>query len=361
MTLLHSKIYSLKRRADNLPQEMEQWLRHAEVGGQFEKNFSQLQALDLFMQQIFSRLEQTSSELIRLAQLTFPNTRDVLHQAQLVEEGIFKTQYVWGYFRSKLEQRFVPHFADTLLVTDLISYDCYRTAINNTNKLGIKHKLKLRDYPLTYLLDDYFSPVTWPRTVTLARLDYRMLPLPIIGVPWAYTANYWEILPLHHEVSHDIDADLSDPSGELGMLIKQKIPQERAQIWRHWMSEIFADFLGILLAGPSFVSFLVSFMTLPKNSVCTFFSDDSHPTPYLRVLLNVEFLRQHTSLGKTNYIDNIIAQWKSLYGEPSPEISAYINDFKTVVKTVLLTKLHAFTDENATLHSLSELIEFGEK
>ncbi len=367
MSLLDCRIHSLQRRADSLPKEIDQWLRGAEAGGQFEKNYSQLQALDLFMHQIIQRLEQVTSELNRLAPLTPSNTVETLHQAQVVEEGIFKANYIWGYFRSKLEQRFIPQFAQSLFLADLVSYDCYRTVMNNATTLGIQHKLGLRDYPLTYLLEDYSSPVTWPRKVELARLDYRMLPVPIIGVPWDHTANPWELLSLHHEVSHDIDIDLNEPSQELGIYLEQKmiekgIPQKKAAVWRGWMSEIFADFLGILLAGPPFVSFLAGFMTLPANVVSGLVPDDPHPIPYLRTLLNGEFIRCISPGNDAQtYISNLLAQWKGIYGEPSPDMAVYSGDFNIVIETILTTKLDALVDKNGTRHSLQEFAGFDEE
>lgn len=367
MMLLDSRIHSLRRRAASLPKEIDQWLRSAEDGGQFEKNYSQLQALDLFMQQIFQRLEQVTSELNRLAQLTPPNTVDTLHQAQIAEGGIFKANYIWGYFRSKLEQRFIPQFAQSLFLADLVSYDCYRTIMNNAAKLEIKHKLGLRDYPLTYLLEDYSSPVTWPRKAGLARLDYRTLPVPIIGVPWDHTANPWELLSLHHEVSHDIDIDLNEPSQELGLYLEKKltakgIPKKRAAVWRDWMSEIFADFLGILLAGPPFVSFLAGFMTLPANIVSDFVPDDPHPIPYLRTLLNGEFIRCISPGNDAQtYISNLLDQWKCIYGEPSQDLAVYVGDFNIVIETVLTAKLNAFEDKSGIKHALQEFIKFGKE
>ncbi len=367
MTILDSRIHSLTRRADSLPQEIDQWLSYADEGEQFEKNSSQLQALDLFMGQISHRLQQDVSQLTRLANLTPFHTEDVLAQAELVEKGISKAHYIWAYFRGKLEQRFVPQFAHALLIADLVSYDCYRTVMNNADRLGIKHKLLLRDYPLTYFLEDCPSPVTWPRTVKLRRLDHRKLPVPIIGLPWDHTAIPWELLSLHHEVSHDIDADLNEPSPEIGLCLEGKlrergIPQGRVNVWRKWMGEIFADFLGILLAGPPFVSFLAGFMTRKVRTVCSFAANTVHPTPYLRTLLNGEFVR-HILGDNTaqSYITELMAQWEEVYGKPSPDIAAYLEDFETVIETFLSSQLQALKNSNGTLHTISELIDFGEE
>jgi hypothetical protein len=365
MELLDARISSLQRRSNSLSQEINHWIDYADQGQPLEKNLSQLQALDVFMSQIVNRLQKDSSTLTSIFQATPANTEAVLSQAQIVENGLVKADAIWSYFRSKLEQRFVPQFADSLFAVDLISHDCYTTTMNRANSLGIKHRLGLRDYPLTYLLAEY-SPVTWTRSLQIPELFPRMLPVPVIGVPWNHIANPWELLSLHHEVSHDIDADLNSPSLELGLILKQTLIEkglsyENANSWQGWIGEIFADFSGTLLAGPSFVSFLAGFLTLPSGSVSFFSPDDPHPISYVRTLLNCTFV--HTisaSPSMHNYIDRLSAQWKEVYGEPAQAIASFIDDFEVVVEVILSTKLAAFKDERGKLHALSELIEFND-
>jgi hypothetical protein len=365
--LLDSRIHSLQRRANSLPKNMERWILYAEDVGRLEKNYSQLNALDLFMNRVIKHLEQATSELSRLAQLTPSNMTDTLHQIQVVEDGIFKAHYIWCYFRSKLEQRFIPQFARALLVADLVSYDCYSTVMHKATTLGIQHTIGLRDYPLTYLLEDYSLPVTRPRTVKLSKLDYRMLPIPIIGIPLDHIANLWELLSLHHEVSHNLDIDLNEPSQELGLCLAQKMgangtPQQRISVWQCWISEIFADFLGIILAGPPFVSCLAGFMTLPVKSVSSLVLNEPHPPPYLRILLNVEFI-QNIALGNDaqEYIDNLLIQWKGVYGDLPDDMNVYVDDFSIVIETILSTKLKVFVDESSKQHTLHEFIGFSEE
>lgn len=365
MKLLEARISSLQRRSNSLSQEINQWIDYADQGRPLEKNLSQLQALDIFMSRVVNRLEADSSVLKSLFQATPIDTEAVLRQSQIVENGIVKADSIWSYFRSKLEQRFVPQFADSLFVSDLLSYDCYTTVMNKANSLGIDHKLGLRDYPLTYLVAEY-SPMTWARSVRIPELSYNLLPVPVIGVPWNHVANPWELLSLHHEVSHDIDSDLNGPSIELGLVLKQKLIEkghslENATVWERWIGEIFADFLGILLAGPSFVSFLAGFLTLPVDSVYFFSTDASHPISYIRTLLNSTFV--HTiSANATmrSYIDRLVAQWKEVYREPLEAIAPFVDDFEVVVEVILSTKLEAFEDGLGKRHALSELIEFND-
>ncbi len=374
MSLLQMRIFSIKRRSDSLPTEIDQWLRYAEDGKQFEKNFSQLEALDTFMCQILERLQSNVAELMRLIEAIPLDTEKLLEQIQIVEEGIAKAQYIWNYFRTKLDQRFVPQVAQMLLAADLISYDCYTSVRNKANSLGIEHKLGLRDYPLSYLLVNSSpvarrrtSPMTWSRAQKIAALDYDMLPLPIIGIPWDQIGNAWELLSLHHEVSHNLDADLNKPSKELGSKIVRRLlekgsSQARTSNWESWIGEIIADLLGILLAGPPFVSFLASFMTLPKSVVCSFNANDPHPTPYLRILLNSEFVRAISANGTmSQYIDVLLHKWKKVYSEPSQELVAYTKDFDIVIDTLLSANLEALVNKEGKTHTLHDLFIFNEE
>ena len=364
--LLDSRIRSLIRSADSLPKEIEQWLRSAEESGRLERNYSQLNALDVFMQQFFCRLQDSASNLERLASSAPLQVPDLLNRFGYIEERIRRAHHVWGYFRDKLEQRFVTHFAHALSVADLISHDCYQDTRSNLARLGTKRKLDLRDYPLTYFQEQCVSPLTWPRNLTLNRLDSRALPVPIIGLPWTVSNSLWELLSLHHEVSHDIDEDLNGLSGQLGemmqiRLIEEGIPEQRAQIWRRWTAEIFADFLAIQLAGPPFLGFLAGFLTLPQDIVCSFVQSDPHPTPYVRLLLDEQLVRQ-TSMGNSaeKYVDDIVLSWKSLYGDRIQSIVPYLGDIEKVCEILISCPLTALEDKNGEVHTFAELIKCGE-
>ena len=172
------------------------------------------------------------------------------------------------------------------------------------------------------VVDD--SPWTWMRGARLAELDYSVLPVPIVGLPWDHIANPWEFLSLHHEVAHDIDGDLNNVSNELEMIVNQtlrrhSVPDERIAVWRRWTGEIVADFLGILLAGPPFVSFLASFLnSINANSarawvveVPIFFERDPYSlfgTTYLPVtnITPVIWLSSTILLKKPSISDDLI-------------------------------------------------------
>jgi hypothetical protein len=344
---------------------MEKWLEYADKKGRFTKNSSQLEALEIFMSHLLKRLHQACNELENVSQAMPEKSETLLQQSWHIIPIITKAHYIWDFFRTKLAQRFVPIFADTLLVSDLITHDCYREVMDKAEKVSANSKLGLRDYPLTYLLSGY-SPITWPRNRQLKQIDYRILPIPIVGIPWDHIENPWEFLSLHHEVSHDIDVDLNELSQKLGLHLYQalnskKVPDTRAGVWKRWSNEIFADFMGILLAGPPFVSFLASFMTLPPANTCDFSDSSAHPTPYLRVLLNAELIQRGTFGHESNvYIDRLKAEWIELYGQFSGNLTEFTRDFAIVIDTFFHTQFDNLLDSKGSKHTINELVTFCE-
>jgi hypothetical protein len=357
MNLINNRTQSLTQRANSLIGELEAWLNYVEMNGQLEKNYSQLEAIQLFMGQLFQRIDELKIQLSQVA-----ITKDQLQVLFVLERGIYRTNYIWDYFRTKLEQRFNPQFSQALLVSDLVAYDCYNRIRRNADNLEIQHKLGLRDYPLTFLQEQYGSPVTWMRNARLRELGNLMLPVPMIGIPHDHVNSPWELLSIHHEVSHDIDADLGVASDELGqrlqeILLTKGTPFKRANLWQMWISEIFADFMGIMLGGVPFVAFLATYLALPDTQVYQLNDNDPHPVHYLRTLLNCEFAsrREQNSSGQ-EYAQKIAAAWRDIYTNPSSELKAFKNDFNFVIDSFINTPLDCLTDKQNKPHSLGELI-----
>jgi len=331
-------------------------------GAALEKNRSQLTALDIFMSQLRKRLQQDVQflESIFANDKTPPN--DVLVQAEALDRHTVDAHLVWGFFRSKLDQRFVPLFGRHLLAMDLVAHDCYRTVLDRAEDLGLMRQPGLRDYPLTFFQDEFASPVTWQRGTKIDRLDHRRLPIPIVGIPWNHQRIPWEFLSLHHEVAHDLDADLGDVSSELkenlGKRLQQrKVPAKRTEAWQTWTSEIFADFLGILLAGPPFASFLANFLTCSKVRVVEWNADEPHPPSFVRILLNGHLVKS-LRYGKAAevYVNRLIREWKSLYDPPPTGLAHFLADFDHVIASILDSRLNCLKDESGKKHSIRSLV-----
>lgn len=358
LMLLNARVSSLTRRVAGLPAEIQRWLLYAGRGEQFEKNSSQLEALDIFMSEVTAGLERASAGLSLSANSDHSDAARLLPEAEQLERELFKSYFIWAYFRGKLEQRFVPQFADALTSTDLVSHDCYRAALGRANSLGVEHKLGLRDYPLTFFLENYPSPVTWPRDVALRGLAGRSLPVPVIGIPWDYIATPWEWLSLHHEVAHAIDADLGMPSKEMEeLLVRSSHP--RASVWQLWMGEVFADAAAILLAGPAFVSYLATSLLLPAKAAPLLSEVGKHPPAYLRVVLNARIVREFIpSPAAHEYLSDLLKQWEFVYGQPPPDAADYFGDIDAVM-AILGARLDTLKGKQGVAHGLRELVTFG--
>jgi len=351
---LRTKHQSLLRRVASLPAELDSWIRWSAAGKSLEKNFSQVKALDHFMRTLYGLIEVNAKELGSVSDVDA-----FLSRSFDLAASVIKSQIVWDFFRSRLELRFMPHFHRSLLVADLVSYDCYVTIIDRARALQIVPSSGFREYPLTGLMAR-FSPVTWPRGGRPPALQNGCLPVPVIDLPWQQLVNPWELLAIAHEVGHDVDEDLGQVT--LGLrpvitnrLMEVKAPAQRLIKWQEWISEILADLVGILLTGPAYGAMLAELLTLPRNQVRYLDPSDDHPPHYLRMFINAAVVRR---LGLTHYATYLEDGWKTLYGEPSDEFGPYLGDIEPIVSSVLDSSIDALRDRHGRRHSLSELIVF---
>jgi len=351
---LLAKHQILSRCVASLPAELDAWINWAAAGSTLEKNFSQIRALEHFMQTLCQSNEATVNAL--------DPTGDVdvfLDKAGCLTEDVIKSYIVWDFFRDRLELRFVPQFQQPLLMADLISHDCYTTIMDRAKALQIRPERDFREYPLIGLAAK-FSPATWPRGWRPPALQNHNLPVPIIDLPWDHLINTWELLIIAHEVGHDMDTDLGNLTEALQPAIadqmnKVKVPAERFVKWQRWTSEILADLVAILLTGPAFVRVLAGLLTLPRHYVRYISSTDEHPPCYLRVLINTALVRR---LGLAQSADALEVGWKALYGEPGDDFGPYLPDIEPVISAILDTPLDVLQDQDGRRHSLSELVTF---
>lgn len=204
-------------------------------------HYSQLQALQVLMTAYF---EQQRKMLGALDAASKPGTFAV--KALALVNGIIDSQRIWNFFRSKLDLRFSPQFKDVLRTADIIAVDCYKPVMEEAAVRSIVKQSEVREPPLTYLTAE-FSPATWvrkscPNDGRNYDLGKAELPIPVIQVPWDHVRNSWELLSLHHEVGHDIEADLR-MRGPLqkkllpALQASGKIPEERIRKWMEWQGK----------------------------------------------------------------------------------------------------------------------------
>jgi hypothetical protein len=359
----------LKRRVESLPLEVKAWRAATEADVDNQAHFSQLQAIEILTNVFVDQ------------QTPMINTLDPAGDVEAFKNGcmtlvnsIIRAHKTWDFFRDKLDLRHSPTHKDPLWVADTIAWDCHRPVMERAAQLGIVDHNKLREPPLVYCTADY-SPATWvrgsrPNDGRAYDLGETRLPIPVIEMPWDHLGCAWEYLALHHEVGHDIEADLSlRPVLQLSLQNKLSaagVPNKRIAIWLKWVGEIFADLCGLELAGPAFADSLMHLLLLPSVAVKTFDEDDPHPTHYPRILMNAEYIRTvlgtssamlETSQAMKDHAARIETTWKNIYGNTSgnPDLDAFLEDFPKVAESLMNMKFAELQN-----HTVRELIPYTE-
>ncbi len=283
----------LRRRVEALPREVKDWQARASNDLDSNLHFSQLQAIGVLM-------DAFAGQQGDLLTAMNPGGDPLAFQeaAFALVKKIISSQRVWDFFRDKLDLRFSPMFKEVLWVSDTVAWNCYAPVMDKAAGLNILDRSTLREPPLTYLTAE-FSPATWVRgSRPNDGRDYFLgasnLPIPVIELPWDHVENIWEFMTLHHEVGHDLEADLKirQPlAASLETTLKNGgVPDDRIQQWSQWQGEIFADLVGLQLGGPPFAECLMHLLLLPKSMVVTIDPSDPHPTHYPRVLMNAAYI-----------------------------------------------------------------------
>jgi hypothetical protein len=360
-TMLDLRKQELRRRIENLPTEVKAWKEATEKQVDMNANFSQLRAIEVLVNAFIDEQQAIIDNLDPAGDGEVFNTACF----NLVR-SIIRAQKAWDFFRDKLDLRYSPSHKEPLWVADTIAWDCHRPVMNRAVQFKIIDENRLREPPLVYCTAEY-SPATWvrgsrPNDGRVYDLGETLLPIPVIEMPWDHLGNSWEYLALHHEVGHDVEADLKLRPVLVNslqqVLSDAGVPLARIKVWLKWEGEVFADLCGLQLAGPAFTEALMHLLLLPASRVKTFDEDDPHPTHYIRILMNAAYIR---TLGDTQAINDhatqIETQWKSLYGNESgdPDLDALVGDLTGVFKALMDTKFPILKD-----HTVRELVPFAE-
>jgi hypothetical protein len=197
---------------------------------------------------------------------------------------------IWDFYFELFGQR-QTRFAKSLLSSDRIGLDCYQAAYLN---LGVARTIPA-PAPFSYIATG-FAPATFPRFRPLKRLGKQLNPFPLIQLPYHRLVNPWTLGAILHETSHNLqnDLDLSKTvPRKLGVrLLRAGASSQVARTWVRWNREIFADLSGMLLGGPCIAGSLMDILARGPETVVTYSPKGPHPTPYLRMLINLELLRR---------------------------------------------------------------------
>ena len=359
MLPLSLKKDELNRRVASLPAEVDAWSRSTSEDLDLNAHFSQLRAIKVLV-----------DELIR-PQVAAAAALDPAGDPQLfaskslnVTREIIRAQRWWDFFRDKLDLRHVPAHKEALWAADTVAWNCHRPVMERAVQAGIVESFKVREPPLIYCSAEY-SPATWvrrsrPNDGRSYHLGETLLPIPVIEMPWDHLGSSWDYLSLHHEVGHDIEADLGLRMALHGALqaalAANGTPQSRIDTWISWTGEVFADLCGLRLAGPAFADSLMQLLLLPPQAVTTFDPDDPHPTHYVRILMNAAYIRRlGTSQALEAHATRIEQEWKALYGASSgdADLDALLDDVPTVAAAMMDTALAALKGK-----TVAELLPF---
>jgi hypothetical protein len=264
--------------------------------------------------------EMSPSAAASLEQPTFTNLQNFLNRKEIAFRGVKELERIWDYYFELFGQR-QTRFADWLLGADRIGLNCYQAIYTGLGKA----RSVPTPPPMSYM-ETGFTPATYRRGVVLTRLGKRKNPFPIIKLPYHRLVNPWSLGAIHHEVSHNLQTDLGlwneVPRRLLVGLRQAGLPPSVARTWSRWHKETWADLCGLLLGGPANVTSLMGVVARSPRSTLAYSPQAVHPTPYLRVLINLELLRR---MGFPQEAEAFGRVWRRMY--PSTQGGGIPQDF----------------------------------
>jgi len=274
---------------------------------------AQLEAVNALVAHLARRLGQVDTQLARAAERTAATDEDtrLARFQQLKGRGqraLQAVEKIWEFYFELFGQRLSP-YADQLLAADRVATDCYQAVYLH---LGRARSIP-SPRPLSYI-DTGFSPATFRRGVRMSAIGRNRNPFPLVVFPRSRLVSPWTLGAVPHEVGHNLQSDLG-----LWLTLRDVLRGELESSGFHplvvktftrWHKEMFADLIGVLLIGPAFVHSLMDVVGAARTKVVTFQPGGAHPTPYLRVPLNLLLLRR---IGFEAEAARIDAAWQRLY------------------------------------------------
>jgi len=294
-----------------------------------------------------ARREPTSSRLNLL-----------LERKEVTGTRVLYTEGIWDFYFDLFVQR-LSTFGERLRAVDRIAANCYEDFYVGMRIAQPTPSL----LPFSYA-ESGFTPATFRRGVPLAKLRHNKNLFPLIMLPQHRLDNVWALSSVLHEVSHNLQADLGLWE-EMARNVYRRLTTEGrivpqvARVWARWHKEIMADMFALLLGGPAAVESLMDVVGRAQQSTIKFNVLAVHPTPYLRVLINLVLLRR---MGFKEMALALLQIWQRLYPAvsvadiPEPILRTFQQASELVVDTMVYQAYVQFGNK-----SMAQILPFGSK
>jgi hypothetical protein len=281
-------------------------------------------------------------------------TRRLLDLKSSAHDLVRATERVWDFYFELFGQR-QSAYGEWLVACDRIALDCYQHVFMH---LGDDRSIPAPP-PFSYMRTG-FSPATFRRGIPLRRLGRQLNPFPLVQLPYHRLVNPWTMGAILHEVSHNLQNELSlesaIPAAIARRLHSAGLPDDVTRVWTRWNREIFGDMMGCLLGGEAFVASLLDVIGRSPRQVLAYSPHGVHPVPYLRTFLSCELLRR---MGFADRAAAIGRAWTTLYPStagtsiPDAVLGTWTRAVPEVVEAVCFTRYPSLGDK-----ALREVIFF---
>jgi hypothetical protein len=280
----------------------------------------------------------------------------LLERKQKISDQVLYLEGIWDFYFDMFVQR-LSTFGERLRSIDRIAVGCYEKVYVG---LGIAKPMP-NLLPFSYA-DSGFSPYTIRRNVPMQKLRHNPNLFPLIVIPQHRLDNVWALSSVLHEVSHNLQADLGlwevMPAQIYQRLTTEgNVPPQVAKVWAQWHKEMMADMFALVLGGPAAIESLMDVVGRGRRATLAFSPMSAHPTPYLRVLINLILLRR---LGLKPMADDLTRVWQRLY----PRISAddippqFMKTFQVAAELAVDTMVFQPYPQLGN-KSMAQVIDFG--
>jgi hypothetical protein len=287
---------------------------------------------------------------------TSDRLRLLLERKQKVGDQVLYLEGIWDFYFDMFVQR-LSTFGERLRAIDRIAVGCYEKVYVGLGTAKTMPSL----LPFSYA-DSGFSPYTIRRSVPMQKLRLNPNLFPLIVIPQHRLDNVWALSSVLHEVSHNLQADLGlweiMPVRIYQRLTTEgQIPPEVARVWAQWHKEMMADMFALVLGGPAAVESLMDVVGRSPASTVQFNAMSAHPTPYLRVLINLILLKR---LGFDQMAAALARIWRRLYPHitasdiPPTFIKTFYPAAELVVDTMVFQPYQQFGNK-----SMAQVVDFG--